>query len=137
MELLSLICPDNNCEQWLLLIIGEIIDLIVTEVKKGEDYETLWRHSNTFSDFLCSWGEDRSSTGLFAAIGLGKEISTVCEYFNFIVFLNMFVFFTLVRLLCKCISTFMRSQLISPGFFCSINEHKREMISDNDRYVVF
>ncbi|XP_063408193.1 ectopic P granules protein 5 homolog isoform X1 [Mytilus trossulus] len=62
---------DNECK--LLLWWSILVDIVLKEVNFGASHKVLIKMLNTLISHLHQYGEDRLSTGLLGAIGLGKK----------------------------------------------------------------
>lgn len=100
-ELLGSIVPNVTVELGLTLLFSEILELITQTIKEPGSIEAVWQHCCTFASRLACWAEDRSSTGILAAIGLGRQSPLSPG----------------ARLVCRCLSTFLILQMPRRGVF--------------------
>ncbi|XP_068201303.1 ectopic P granules protein 5 homolog [Palaemon carinicauda] len=100
-ELLGSLVPNVTMELGLILLFSEILELVTQTLKEPGSTESVWQHCCTFASRLTCWAEDRSSTGILAAIGLGRQSPLSPG----------------VRLVCRCLSTFLSLQMPGRGEF--------------------
>ncbi|XP_047502036.1 ectopic P granules protein 5 homolog [Penaeus chinensis] len=100
-DLLEIVTPNETTELELILLLSEILNLIVHLVKEKDSTSALWQHCRNFISHLALWAEDRSTTGILAAIGLGRQSPLSLA----------------IRLICRALSTFLNLQMPKEGVF--------------------
>lgn len=85
----------------LVLLISEILKIITDSVHEKGIVESLWQHSQVLTSQLAIWAEDRATTGILAAIGMGRQSPLSVG----------------VRLLCRTLGTFLKLQMPREGVF--------------------
>ncbi|XP_069970328.1 ectopic P granules protein 5 homolog isoform X2 [Penaeus vannamei] len=100
-DLLEIVTPNETTELELILLLSEILNLIVHLVKEKDNTSALWQHCRNFISHLALWAEDRSTTGILAAIGLGRQSPLSLA----------------IRLICRALSTFLNLQMPKEGVF--------------------
>ncbi|KAK7082715.1 hypothetical protein SK128_026802 [Halocaridina rubra] len=113
LEMIEAFIPNATLELGLVLLLSEILDLTTYLVTHSRPVESIWLHSSTLASRLAVWAEDRSSSGILAAIGLGRQSPLSPG----------------VRLICRCISTFLNTQMPRKGIF---RTHPLHLHSDVD-----
>ncbi|XP_063611379.1 ectopic P granules protein 5 homolog [Penaeus indicus] len=100
-DLLEIVTPNETTELELILLLSEILNLIVHLVKEKDNTSALWQHCRNFISHLALWAEDRSTIGILAAIGLGRQSPLSLA----------------IRLICRALSTFLNLQMPKEGVF--------------------
>lgn len=88
-------------EMGLILVLSEIFKLLTHLVHEKGTADALWQHCQTLISHLALWAEDRATTGILAAIGLGRQSSLSLG----------------VRLACRTLGTFLNLQMTGEGVF--------------------
>ncbi|XP_076059738.1 ectopic P-granules autophagy protein 5 isoform X2 [Oratosquilla oratoria] len=96
--------PDEETEKGSLLLLSELCDLIWRQVDMVGDLRVTWLHANNLAQVLCTWAEDKQTSGLLGAIGLGKQSPLSPR----------------VRLVCRALGCFLLAQMPAPRVFRSV-----------------
>lgn len=85
----------------LILIISEILKLITKLLHDKSTIESVWQHCQGLVAHLAVWAEDHCTTGILAAIGLGRQSPMSLKF----------------RLICRAVATFLKLQMPQEGVF--------------------
>lgn len=88
-------------ELGLILIVSEILKLITKLLHEKSTVESVWQHCQTLTSHLAVWAEDHCTTGILAAIGLGRQSPMSLKF----------------RLVCRVLATFLILQMPQEGVF--------------------
>ena len=91
----------TEMEVGLLLIISEILKLITKLLHEKSTVESVWQHCQNLISHLSVWAEDHCTTGILAAIGLGRQSPMSLKF----------------RLVCRVVATFLNLQMPQEGVF--------------------
>nr|XP_053655972.1 ectopic P granules protein 5 homolog isoform X2 [Cherax quadricarinatus] len=100
-EMFESLTLNAEMEIGLVLLISEILKIITDSVHEKGIVESLWQHSQVLTSQLAIWAEDRATTGILAAIGMGRQSPLSVG----------------VRLLCRTLGTFLKLQMPREGVF--------------------
>lgn len=96
----------------LILLLSEIFKIVTQLVHEKPAVDALWQHCQTLTSQLALWAEDRATTGILAAIGLGRQSSLSPG----------------VRLACRTLGTFLNLQMTKEGVFCTHPSHPHRFV---------
>lgn len=88
-------------EAGLILLLSEILKIITQLAYEKGTVESVWQHCQTLTSQLALWAEDRTTKGILAAIGLGRQSPLSVG----------------VRLVCRTLGTYLNLQMPTEGVF--------------------
>ncbi|KAG7166507.1 Ectopic P granules protein 5-like 1, partial [Homarus americanus] len=100
-DMLETLIPNAEMEIGLILLLSEILKILSLLVHEKGTIESTWHHCQTLTSQLALWAEDRETTGILAAIGLGRQSPLSVG----------------VRLICRTLGTFLNLQMPREGVF--------------------
>ncbi|KAK4326998.1 hypothetical protein Pmani_002516 [Petrolisthes manimaculis] len=100
-DLLPCITLSVDIEIGLVLLLSEIVSVLVVLVAESAALECVYQVCASLTDRLSLWAPDHATTGLLAAIGLGRQSPLSLR----------------TRFLCRTIATFLKLQMITDRTF--------------------
>ncbi|XP_045603349.2 ectopic P granules protein 5 homolog isoform X1 [Procambarus clarkii] len=100
-EMLETLTLNAEMENGLVLLLSEVLKIMTHLLQEKGTTEPVWQHCQALTSQLALWAEDRATTGILAAIGLGRQSPLSAG----------------VRLLCRTLGTFLKLQMPREGVF--------------------
>lgn len=97
----TLVFNSSEMEAGLILIVSEILKLITKLLHEKSTVNSVWHHCQSLASHLAIWAEDHCTTGILAAIGLGRQSPMSLKF----------------RLVCRVLATFLNLQMPQDGVF--------------------
>lgn len=112
-DMLPTLVLSSEMEAGLILIVSEILKLITKLLHEKSTVNSVWHHCRSLTSHLAIWAEDHCTTGILAAIGLGRQSPMSLKF----------------RLVCRVLATFLNLQMPQDGVF---RTHPQQPHSDVD-----
>lgn len=112
-DILPTLVLSSEMEAGLILIVSEILKLITKLLHEKSTVNSVWHHCRSLTSHLAIWAEDHCTTGILAAIGLGRQSPMSLKF----------------RLVCRVLATFLNLQMPQDGVF---RTHPQQPHSDVD-----